>query len=271
MPTRPVEVEVRSWEQFTRFAAETDIGSPIHPTFIFRGQGDASWPLIPALTRIALKEGLDTLQTINIEIAARKKFRELAHLYLPARSIPGEDDIISWWILMQHYGVPTRGLDWSESPFVGLYFAVEGRLEQPGAVWVLHAASLIEYSSQADKAYKPLTITPKVEAFLDPKAKPFLFILTRKTHTDRMSAQQTQTSISTQPLADHGTIIGDILPDRPKVEQFSKLIIPAALKFEFMRRLRSLNVTARTLFPGIEGLGRSVSELIRLGSLYHAR
>jgi hypothetical protein len=31
-----------------------------------------------------------------------------------------------------------------------------------------------------------------------------------------------------------------------------------------------MNVTAGALFPGIEGLGRSVSELIKLGCLHEA-
>ena len=268
MPIRPLEIQISNWEDYVRYSSAADIGSPIRPTFIFRGQADASWGLLPTLARIAIKEKLGPRKTIEIESLARTKFRELAHLHLTASNIPGEHDLIAWWILMQHYGVPTRVLDWTESPFVALYFAVQGPLEQPGVVWVLHAASLGHFSLHADKEYKVPQTTEEAALFLDPNAKPFLYVLTRHTHTDRMSAQQIQTTISPRPLMDHGTIIGDVLPDRPEVEQFSKLIIPATLKFEFMRRLRKMNVTAGALLPGIEGLGRSMSELIKLTCQY---
>ncbi len=270
MPTKPVEVQISSWQDYIRFTSEMNIGSPLGPTYVFRGQTNASWSLLPTLARIALKEGLDASRTIKIETTAWTKFRELAHLYLPPSSIPHEGDLIAWWILMQHYGVPTRVLDWTESPFVALYFAVQEQVEEPGAVWTLHPATLHEFSFQADNEYKfPKTVVD-VKRYQDPLAKPFLHVVTRKTLTDRMSAQQMQTTIGTQPLMDHATTIANVLPHRPGFEQFSKLIIPPSLKGEFMRQLRTMNVTAGALFPGIEGLGRSVSELMKLTCRYEA-
>lgn len=38
-----------------------------------------------------------------------------------------QDDPWDKIFVMQHYGVPTRLLDWSENPFIGMYFAVTGK------------------------------------------------------------------------------------------------------------------------------------------------
>ncbi len=69
-------------------------------------------------------------------------------------------------------------------------------------------------------------------------------------------------------LVDHGHVIaatsGYTTPEMPH----RKLIIPNQLKPDFLRHLRRLNITARSLFPGIDGFGRSVSELVRICTHY---
>jgi len=51
---------------------------------------------------------------------------------------PKLSQIVDWLALMQHYGTPTRFLDWSYSGSVAAYFAVEGENKGCGhAIWAL--------------------------------------------------------------------------------------------------------------------------------------
>jgi hypothetical protein len=50
---------------------------------------------------------------------------------------------------------------------------------------------------------------------------------------------------------------------QPGKETLRKFRIPATLKPTILRRLRSMNVMASSLFPGLDGIGRQLDELVR--------
>jgi hypothetical protein len=106
--------------------------------WIFRGQSDADWPLAPLIERIQLTNGYDIREAERGMLLA---FKRRAHQYL--QHPPEDKDTLEWLALMQHYGAPTRLLDWTRSPHVATFFALaEADPEKGSAGWAVDAQSL---------------------------------------------------------------------------------------------------------------------------------
>jgi hypothetical protein len=85
-----------------------------------------------------------------------------------------------------------------------------------------------------------------------------VFPMALRTVTDRIHAQQGWFTVPLDPRLDH---LEAKLMNGVMIEKF---VIPANFKPEFLRKLRLANVAGHALFPGLDGLGRSVGEQIRL-------
>ena len=128
-------VEISSLEQYIEYteniARKMDLyeGTTTHPWF--RGQSNSKWKLLPKLFR---KEWDPTLER---ELYRDFKLRSTAYV----NRIPSVN--IEWLFIMQHYGMPTRLLDWTESSLHALFFAVAGKdADCDSCVWVLDPWSL---------------------------------------------------------------------------------------------------------------------------------
>lgn len=250
----------------------------------------------------------------------------MAHWYLPPNSYPGtwrgKVEALSfserlWWLmLMQHYGASTRLLDWTRSPFVALYFAVEANHDSDGEVWACSRTQLESYAAQRliqsedpNNPSGPLTVylesnegarperlqsteewdrfmqhlgqtspsdllglltlmkSRHVDAFTrsiehhidDPSWCRIVFPFDMPIVTDRVNAQQGCFTVALDPRTDHRN---QELIDRGVLKRY---IIPVAAKSQFLRMLHASNVAGHSLFPGIDGLGRSVRERFILG------
>ena len=261
-----IDLTIVSWSQFLEIANRLDVGpAPVRP-YAFRGHGEATWELQPSLLRALRTLNATEAQALYLEERTIAEFRAQAHLHVPPNVFTTTTDIVSWLTLMQHHGAPTRLLDWSRSVFVAAYFAVIDCPDADGAIWVVHIESLHAKMQQThgDVGF-PKNEKAIREKFMQPNAPLVVTFVERKNRSDRMIAQQGTFSICQNVLGHHGHIMADALQGTDDNLHFAKLIIPARLKLSFLRKLRSMNITANALFPGLDGVARSVGELLRLG------
>jgi len=81
----------------------------------FRGQVNAGWPLMPGIYRSDRSED----DRLNIERHIMRDFRALSAGLIRGRSSDAE-----LYFLQQHYGIPTRLLDWTPNALTALFFSV---------------------------------------------------------------------------------------------------------------------------------------------------
>lgn len=138
---RQADKEIRSVSDLLA-ALKADL-PPSEPVW-YRGLTNSGWRLLPSIDRHG---------GVAAELTLFKRFKQNALMFLAQR--PQTD--WEWLFVMQHHGLPTRLLDWTESPLVGLYFAVTdttaGKDESanPGALWLLLPIALNEASKYRNK------------------------------------------------------------------------------------------------------------------------
>lgn len=143
MTTILTEKEISSITEFTAFVEEH---SENRELVWYRGCGKVSHELKPSLYRHPVISNISDLQKLEKQIMAR--FKQRSVLYLD-RQITYDAQIGDWdWMFfMQHARVPTRLLDWTENPFISLYFALDAaeyqrehgtpKYSESACVWVL--------------------------------------------------------------------------------------------------------------------------------------
>lgn len=131
--------------------------------YVFRGQSNASWKLETTLDRLIRHARMTGAKQGPLEPFVKA---HLDRFRLEIRGRRGdnppklaEDDL---WALGQHFGLATPLLDWSQSPYISVFFAL-ATLTEPNvdrALWCLHRSRVAQINSGLDDKEKLLLIFP---------------------------------------------------------------------------------------------------------------
>lgn len=214
----------------------------------YRGSTNADYHLVPSL-------GRQPYQLLH-ERALINAFKQNAVQFLEQR--PQSE--WEWLFLARHHAVPTRLLDWTESPLIGLYFATHslgtvGRNDRrDAALWFLlpavlnqeasihvpdsRALPIFEDNDQYLRNYLPSTLASEQQSRLTPIAG----IAVR--HSKRMQAQH---SVFTVTHRDQTRIEGV-----GRGLHIGRYVVPASAKPRIRRQLEALRIDRLTVFPELD-------------------
>lgn len=236
--------------------------------FWFRGVSNKEYKLLPKFLR-------GNYYT-HYDLGILQKFKKEAGGYI--NSICGDNDL-NWLQYAQHYGVPTRLLDFSASPLVALFFCCSSDLDTNGALWVLNKfifdrIVLISFMSNEciemlsnnilierimNKFYKhdviPEVNTPKYPVSFIPS-----YIDRRmETQLSRFLIWDTDDRALDEIIKDENImkLEGNVLQNERK-EFLAKLIIPSNRKVEILNQLDLIGINEKTIFPGLDGIGKYI-------------
>ncbi len=260
---------VKSWSEFLQWLSE------LQGSWCFRGQREASWLLSTSLdraVRVELANGYYHRERESTQRDLLFRFQQQAHNHVV--NVPDIDDTISWLALMQHYGAPTRLLDWSKSAFVALHFAL---VEEPqeeaacSAVWAINLKWLEEQerefaqSGSLTSPYSRDDFNAKAKCVNDyirdsNNNKPIIICIDPLKISERMVAQQGTFLCKMVHQIYFGGVLVHMMTinDTPVQPVVRKITINKSLRIAFLKRLRDMNIHIASLYPGLDGLGKSL-------------
>lgn len=195
-------------------------------TTVYRGVPKASYELIPSLGRTAVS---------SEKLAKNERdMMWLFRVYGAPRTNTIQSSQWEWLSLAQHYGLPTRLLDWTRNALVSLYFAVEKHPNTDGAVYTYR---------------EPPFVTPETQKMKDPfDIKQVLFYLPTQ-NSPRLASQDGLFTIH---------------PDPRKAfisTKITKILIPQNRKKSIRRALDLFRIDESNLFPDLQGLALQIKRM----------
>ncbi len=248
------DIEVRSWQELCDKLYDNswqgDLGR-FRSNYAFRGVSNKEYDLKTSFARHCGTHP-------HLEYHLMRNFRKYARL-----DNDGEHfSPWKWLTIAQHYGLPTRLLDWTYSPFVAMHFATAevDRYDHDGAIW--H----VDYV----KVNKMLP-SPLIDVLRDVGANVFTLEMLERALPDMKKFDSLATkdlAIFFEPPSVDARIVNQFAffsamsSNTAQLDKWleaypdicRRIIIPKDLKWEIRDKLDQANITERLLFPGLDGL-----------------
>jgi hypothetical protein len=248
-PIRRITYE--SWSEFkSAFARDLANHDWLPPgRYVFRGQQSAGWALTSGFDRAY--RHIPPVDRYQVATRLLKEFQSMLDAYhMPEARLGVANDPsgtqLELMALAQHYGLPTRLLDWSRSPYVAAFFAfsdllIAGELtdEARVAVWALDTQSTM-WSAElgAQVVSVPTRIDPRI---------------------------RNQGGVFTVCVGTVGSLEeyhNQAAPRQPALYQFS---VPREQATIALRDLNAMDINHARLFPGYDGCVRAARLRIAWG------
>jgi hypothetical protein len=241
---------IGTWQAFEDWSLQ-------HDGWAFRGEKRASWPLLNSLARRLAFCGVPRAEWREREERGMRIFRRKAHVYLPDREALRDD--LRCLAMMQHHGAPTRLLDFTKSPFVAAFFALESA-DEDATVYALDTTRLWDMAPRFDPSLTRDVIDPRMKEnfarYFGVDRHPILWFGDPSDMDRRLVAQSgllVMPGLLDTPL---DVLLRSYDSDQPLME---RVVLARELRREGMHALYRMNITQATLFPDLEGLARSIA------------
>ncbi len=203
---------------------------------LFRGQNEDR-QLLPSIARASEEGRIQFREEEMFSCFQLEAIRFLKHK---------PDNRWEWLAVAQHYGLPTRLLDWTKNPLVALWFTVEKKHKQnsqPGVVWMYqpdesNTVNDVTKENPFDvhhtKVYDPKHLIPRIHS------QDGVFTVSKYNRTaNRFVALQA---------------------DQMEEDKFIKILVRAERFGDIRNQLSIIGINSAKLFPDLDGLTKRIAD-----------
>lgn len=233
-----------------------------HYGLLYRGVSNVDYELLPgALRKNTDKEAVYKFGEKNSRAIALH-FKKHASYILGNNIIDNNLNLLTY---AQHFGVPTKLLDFTSNPLISIFFACadDSNKNNDGAIYILNTKSYHHFSLKKDpemyKKSNDVIAKKMVDELFDKKLSteiPYWYI---PQYIDkRMAAQSSVFFIWGKDHRDLSKIVN------PNPDILNKIIIPKEVKERVLIDLFKVGMNHSVVYPDLDGLGKFISAYHKL-------